>query len=443
MAKSIDTHWLAAQLHNHSIRGIAMDMSALIGAGKIAIGSQLPPVRELADALGVSPATISAAWSQLRRQKVIAGRGRTGMWVYGQQASPRPERFEKIGNFGDAIIADLTLSAPDPALLPDLGEALLYGAQVKNLNSYQRTPIIAELEEQLRKNWPYAAEAFMTSDGGFDGVNLTLQTLIFPGSTVVIESPTAARLLDLLDHIGINIIQVACDEQGPVVEALRQALQHKPAAFIYQPRTHSHTGYSVSPARMAAMAALFVNSPMTMIIEDDGVGEISSHPALSMGAYYPAQTIYVRSYSKAYGPDLRMAALSGSAEIIGKIQSFRNFGAGWSSRILQGALAFLLADEKTHQGIEHARQVYHQRRQWLADALARRGIYVPENDSLCIWLPVPSERYALITMAAHGVAVQPGERFGMKNGHYVRLSISQLQESLIETIAEAVSQIYR
>ncbi|MCG8708604.1 aminotransferase class I/II-fold pyridoxal phosphate-dependent enzyme [Brenneria sp. 4F2] len=443
MAKPIETNWLAQQLNNHSIRGIATDMSALIRGGKIEIGRQLPPVRELAEALGVSPATISAAWSQLRRQKVIAGRGRTGMWVSGQQVTPRPERFEKIGNFGDAIIADLTLSAPDPALLPDLDDALLYGARVKNLNSYQRTSIIPELEAQLREDWPYAAPAFMTSDGGFDGVNLALQTLLFPGSTVVIESPTAARLLDLLDHIGINTIQIECDEQGPVIEALEQALRHKPAAFIYQPRTHSHTGHSVSPSRMAAMAALLADSPMTMIIEDDGVGEISSYPALSMGSYYPAQTVYIRSYSKAYGPDLRMAVLSGSAEVIGKIQSFRNFGAGWSSRILQGALSFLLADRKTQLGIEHARQVYHQRRQWLADALARRGIYVPENDSLCIWLPVPSERYALVTMAAHGVAVQPGERFGTRNGHYVRISISQLQEPLIETIAEAVSQIYR
>ncbi|QTF09835.1 aminotransferase class I/II-fold pyridoxal phosphate-dependent enzyme [Brenneria izadpanahii] len=443
MSKSIDTDWLAEQLHNHSIRGIAMDMSALIRDGKIEIGKQLPSVRELAEALGVSPATISAAWSLLRRQKVIAGRGRTGMWVSGQQTSPRPERFEKIGNFGDTIIADLTLAAPDPDLLPDLSEALLYGAQVKNLNSYQRTPIIPELEARLRQDWPYAAQAFMTSEGGFDGVNLTLQTLIFPGSTVAIESPTAARLLDLLDNIGINAIPVECDEQGPVAEALKQALQHKPAAFIYQPRTHSITGRSVSPSRMKAMAELLADSPMTMIIEDDGVGEISSNPALSMGAYYPAQTIYVRSYSKAYGPDLRMAVLSGSAEVIGKIQSFRNFGAGWSSRILQGALRFLLADEKTQRGIAHARQVYHQRRQWLANALARRGIYVPENDSLCIWLPVPSERYALITLAAHGVAVQPGERFGTKNGQYIRLSVCLLQEELIETVADAISRIYR
>ncbi|MGK2888208.1 MAG: hypothetical protein ACSLEN_01060 [Candidatus Malihini olakiniferum] len=33
--------------------------------------------------MGVSPATISAVWSQLQRQKVIAGRGKTWMWVCG------------------------------------------------------------------------------------------------------------------------------------------------------------------------------------------------------------------------------------------------------------------------------------------------------------------------------------------------------------------------
>ncbi|MGK2888207.1 MAG: hypothetical protein ACSLEN_01055 [Candidatus Malihini olakiniferum] len=44
----------------------------------------------------------------------------------------------------------------------------------------------------MRRHWPYPAEAFITSDGGFDGMYLALQALLFPGSTVAVESPTAA-----------------------------------------------------------------------------------------------------------------------------------------------------------------------------------------------------------------------------------------------------------
>ncbi|MFT8209561.1 MAG: GntR family transcriptional regulator [Symbiopectobacterium sp.] len=60
-------------LTNPTIRGIAMDIAALIREERIAIGSQLPSVRELAEVLGVSLATISASWSQLRRQNRDVG----------------------------------------------------------------------------------------------------------------------------------------------------------------------------------------------------------------------------------------------------------------------------------------------------------------------------------------------------------------------------------
>src|SRR5262245_1795170 len=94
---SLAVDWLAAHLQDRSQRGIAIESSALIRSGAIPVGAQLPPVRVLARALGVSPATVSAAWSELRRFNVIAGRGRTGMRVSGTRAAPHPARFEQIG----------------------------------------------------------------------------------------------------------------------------------------------------------------------------------------------------------------------------------------------------------------------------------------------------------------------------------------------------------
>src|SRR5476651_845097 len=132
LVKTLDAEWFAGHLHDRSMRGIALETAAMIRSGMIEIGAHLPAVRELAQALNVSPATVSAAWGQLRRQKVIAGTGRNGIWVCANIVTPRPVRFESIGNFGDNIIADLTLSAPDPAYLPNLQQALLQGAQASN-----------------------------------------------------------------------------------------------------------------------------------------------------------------------------------------------------------------------------------------------------------------------------------------------------------------------
>lgn len=110
MTKDIKIDWFKSRLSDPSTRGIARDMAHLIRSGEIPIGTRLPSVRDLAESMGVSPATISGAWSQLRRFKVISGRGRNGIWVTGDQASLRPVRFDNYRNISDRIVADLTLA---------------------------------------------------------------------------------------------------------------------------------------------------------------------------------------------------------------------------------------------------------------------------------------------------------------------------------------------
>src|ERR1700684_3300730 len=146
MAETLSSDWLAARLNDRTRRGIATEAGALIRSGAIPVGVKLPPVREIALALGVTPATVSAAWSELRRFKVISGQGRTGMWVCGDKLTPRPQRFEEVGNFG-AHALDLAWPSPDPALLPPLSEALLHGAATAHLNSYERVPILESLQQ--------------------------------------------------------------------------------------------------------------------------------------------------------------------------------------------------------------------------------------------------------------------------------------------------------
>ncbi|WP_457292046.1 hypothetical protein, partial [Pseudomonas azotoformans] len=108
--------------------------------------------------------------------------------------------------------------------------------------------------------------------------------------------------------------------------------------------------------------------------------------------------------------------LSGSRELIKQVISFRNFGAGWSSRILQQALAYLIKDEKTQQGIAHAKAVYAQRRKAMSDALQLRGVHIPHRDGLAMWIPVPSEQFALVTLAARGLRCCPASAVASGRG---------------------------
>lgn len=437
MTPELDLNWLVERISDASVKGIALAAATLIREGKIPVGTQLPSVRSLAEKLGVSPATVSAAWGQLKRQKVLAGKGRSGVWVCGDNLTARPVRFEKIGNYGSAIKADLAMSSPDPQLLPDLRAAMLHGIQSPQLNSYQREPITPALLAAIKLRWPLPAEAFLATDGGFDAMNLIVQTLVSPGEKVVIEDPTATRLLDMLDNVGSEVLPLPCDDQGPLPEQLAGLLQKSPTLFIYQPRTHSATGHSVSQARSEALAQVLAGSS-ALIVEDDGIGELSRWPVWSLGRHFPERTLHVRSFSKAYGPDLRLAVLSASETLVKRIQSYRNFGVSWTSRILQQAVAWMLDDAQTQNSISQAREVYCARRHMLLDALARRGLRLPNRDGLSLCIPVQSEQFAMITLAARGIAVLPGERCRSGNGQFIRVSTSMMQPDLVDSIADAL-----
>lgn len=437
MTTLLDVNWLSARIEEASVKGITATTARLIREGEIPIGTQLPAVRDLAEKLGVSPATVSAAWGELKRHKVIAGKGRSGVWVCGDQVTPRPVRFEKIGHYGSQIKADLAMASPDPDLLPDLRCAMQQGILAPNLNSYQREAIAPALLAAVQGDWPFVAEAFLATDGGYDAMNCIMQTLFSPGDKVVIEDPTATRLLDMLDNVGAEVLPLACDEQGPLPGPLSLLLRQRPVAIIYQPRTHSATGHTLSEARSNELAAV-LSGTTPWIVEDDGIGALSAHPLWSLGRFFPERTLHVRSFSKAYGPDLRLGVLSGPEALVKRIRSWRNFGASWTSRILQQSVAWMLADEGVQKSIAQAREVYRQRRQRLLSALILRGVALPDRDGLSIYLPVQSEQFAMITLAARGIAVLPGERCRSGNGQFVRVSTSMLPEHLVDEVADAL-----
>ncbi|MFJ6321896.1 MULTISPECIES: PLP-dependent aminotransferase family protein [unclassified Rhizobium] len=436
MSENRDATWFAEKLNDRTIRGIALETSALIRAGALPVGTKLPPIRDLAFALGISPATLSEAWSELRRQKIISGRGRNGTRVSGDRFINQPARLASAGHYGDGVL-DLTSAGPDIRLLPKLEAAMAHGASAENLNSYERSRILPELEAAVRKNWPYEPEALLATNGGYNAVYTLINALVMPGASVAIEDPTGMRLLDILEDRGARIIPVRCDEEGPLVSSLEEAMKYRPVAFVFQPRLHSVTGQSVSAARMASLAEVLRDKD-TLIVEDDGVADISAVPRQSMGRLYPDRVIHILSFSKTHGPDLRLAVLSSSRAIIDQIQSYRSFSSGWTSRILQSAAAWLLRDPATEACLDHARNIYEQRRAALIDALDEREVPALHGAGLCAWIPISSEPFAMVTLAARGIAVSPGAKFSILPSNHLRVVTATLSERL-EEVADAIA----
>jgi DNA-binding transcriptional MocR family regulator len=170
----------------------------------------------------------------------------------------------------------------------------------------------------------------------------------------------------------------------------------------------------MSPTRARRLAAV-LRGHDCIVVEDDSSGPISTSGAISLGAWIPDQVLHIRSFSKSHGPDLRIAAISGPAALLGPVRHARAIGQGWTSRLLQRVLAGLLRDDECARRTAAARAEYARRRELVVERLATHGIEVPGTDGLNIWVPVRDEAAAVLRLASQGIAVTPGSPFSVEH----------------------------
>jgi DNA-binding transcriptional MocR family regulator len=433
-----DVELIVGAVDDRSARGLAATVSRLARSGSLAGGMRLPTVRDVAKHLGVSPTTVSEAWQTLAQAGVLETRGRLGSFVLDRPRTDGRQRYRRVAAPA-AIALDLSTGTPDPDLLPDLRPALARVGRRPLTTSYLDDPVLPELDELLRAQWPFAPAGLTVVDGAMDGLDRIASQLVHLGDRVLVENPTFPTLIDLLELLGAEVIGLAVDDEGIVPGALATALGSAPTALLLQPRAHNPLGVSMTRSRAAALAAL-LEPTAVIVVEDDHAGDIAQAGAVSIGSWLPERTVLVRSFSKSHGPDLRLAAVGGRAELVARAKARRLAGPGWSSRLLQAVLVELLTDSGALAGVAAARERYAERRAALVAALGSRGVTTTGTDGINVWVDVRDERHASVTLAAHGIGVAPGTPFCVSAlpVDHVRVTVSALRGS-VDPVADALA----
>lgn len=396
-------------------------------------------MRELAARLGVNPNTVAAAYRTLRERGVIETAGRRGSRV-----RPRPATTARgsIRIDAPAGVRDVGKGNPDPALLPPLGEALAAAArrEAEEPGLYGQAPVDegfarlarAALDADGVPDGPVAV-----TSGSLDAIERVLAAHLRPGDAVAVEDPGWGALLDLVPALGLKPVPVALDDDGPLPGEVERALRDAGArALIVTDRAQNPTGAALGAARAAELRRLLAAHPGVLVIEDDhgyGLVDLPLHPLGGVTDHW----VLVRSVSKAYGPDLRVAALTGDAVTVDRVLGRQRLGPGWVSRLLQRAVAHLW-----ETGAVDARAVaaaYAQRRDALVTALARRGVEAHGRSGMNVWVPVADETGTVARLLHAGWAVAPGARFRMAAGPGVRITVSGLPVADLEPLADAVA----
>lgn len=434
---------ICAAVDDRSARGIAAAVSRLVTTGVLPAGTRLPTVRDVARELGISPTTVSEAWRSLARAGAIQTRGRSGTFVLTPAVPRQRLRYARVTTRPATLPRDFSTGVPDHDLLPHLAEPMRRVGDARLTTSYLDDPVLPALEAVLRERFPFSPERLTVVDGALDAVDrITAGTVRF-GDHVLVENPAFPPVLDLLDQVGAVVVGVPVDGCGLRPQALAEALDaHSPVALYLQPRAHNPTGASMTVDRAGALAVVLGQHPQVLIVEDDHAGDIASAAPVSLGGWLPEQTVHVLSFSKSHGPDLRLAAVGGPAPVINAVTDRRLLGPGWSSRILQAVLVELLTDPATVAGVAHARGEYARRREAMLAALAARGVRATADDGINLWMEVADQQVAMLSLAAHGVAVAPGAPFMVTPlpDDHVRITVGLVRDGfdeLADLLAEA------
>lgn len=417
---------------------IAASVERGVGSGELEPGQVLPPMRELAVFLEVNPNTVAAAYRILRERGVIETGGRRGSRV-----RPRPAGTTRGSIRVEAPpgVRDLGDGNPDPALLPRLGEAFaavaeayahepgLYGGAFVD-------PEFAALARAALDADGVPAGPVAVASGSLDGIERVLAAQLRPGDPVAVEDPGWGGLLDLVPALGMRPLPVALDDEGPLPDALEAALRAGARAVVVTDRAQNPTGAAVSGARADRLRAVLARHPGVLLIEDDHGHAIVDQPLHPL-AGVTDRWAFIRSTAKAYGPDLRVAVLTGDEVTVDRVTGRQRLGPGWVSRLLQRTVVHLWKTGAVDP--DEVAASYARRRDALVRALADRGVEAHGRSGMNVWVPVSDETGAVARLLQAGWAVAPGARFRIDAPQAVRLTVSSLTEADIGPLADAVA----
>ncbi|MCK8678480.1 aminotransferase class I/II-fold pyridoxal phosphate-dependent enzyme [Streptomyces lichenis] len=417
---------------------IAASVERGVADGALEPGQGLPPMRELASRLGVNPNTVAAAYRTLRERGVIETAGRRGSRVRARPATTARGSLRVEPPPGARNLAE---GNPDPALLPPLGDAFAVAARraAEEPVLYGQPPVDEEFGRPARAGMSADGVPdgpLAVTSGTLDAIERVLAVHLRPGDAVAVEDPGWASLLDLVPALGLRPVPVAVDDDGPLPDALEAALAAGARAVVVTARAQNPTGAVVGAERAEALRAILARRPEVLLIEDDHGHAFVDQPLHPLSGS-TGRWVFVRSVAKAYGPDLRVAVLTGDPVTVDRVQGRQHLGPGWVSRLLQRAVAELWRGGAVDPAAVAA--AYGRRRTALVGALARRGVEAHGRSGMNVWVPVPDETGAVARLLQSGWAVAPGARFRLESGPAVRITVSEVEGSEVERLAEAVA----
>ncbi len=431
-----DVHLL---ISGRSAADIADSVRALIERGVLDPGDPLPPVRTLAETLGINRNTAVAAYRQLTQAGVVVTRGRGGTHV-ADRSSVAQEGFA-----ADNVLRDVATGNPDPDLIPDPSRAL---ARVAGRPVLYGEPVIDPSLEHWARTWMSADLAptdlrLTITSGAADAVERLLAQALVRDDAVALEDPCFLTSIHTVRVGGYRAVPVPVDDEGMTVEGLRSALEQGVRAVVCTPRAQNPTGASLSERRAAELRAVLGSHPYVLVIEDDHFSMLSRRPFHSLIGPDHRRWALVRSVSKFLGPDMCLAVTASDPDTAERLAMRLSPGTTWVSHLLQRLVLALVDDPEVAHRIEAAGVHYAARNRAFAERLTALGVPASAGDGLNLWvaLPVPA-RDVSEQLMRRGWLARAGDAFALADApaaRRLRLTVHDLDDADADRLAADIA----
>lgn len=398
---------------------------SFIKKGQITSTQKLPSTRDLSAILNINRITVSKAYDELQTQGWLESYIGRGTFISSHLVDHKPKtlsdsliskalkeagfRIESrnyLDSIPDLIIPELHLDDgyPDPRLSPlkefyrayrnQLTRSGLYdkfGGYSNPSGPYYYRDALSKYLNDTR-NLKTTEKNILSVRGTLMGINLVCNALINPGDIIVSGIPGWKRVDNNFLHAKANHIGINVDENGLVVDELREICKKNKVRMVYVTPHHNYpTTVSLRIDRRLELLRL-ANEYGFIIFEDDYDFDFhyNHRPLFPLAsADQNGMVIYCGSFSKSFSPAFRMGYLVAAENVIEHLAKVRILLDRQGDHILDNAMSELLNDGTVQRYIRKTLPLYEERRDHFCNLLNRElkdavNFTIPEG-GMTVW----------------------------------------------------------
>ena len=470
-------------------RQIAEGIQTALRAGRLTIGQQLPPTRDLAKQLDVNRNTVIAAYDLLVELGVATGQTGRGTFLAGAKSGA--ERADAGSHPDDPWLSAFSRAAQGPGVgslmtiyrvaTSHEGISLAGGypaAELMPVDAFARAmettlrergaevlsygptagygPLRETIAaEMIRKGSPCDAKSILVTNGSQQALELAFRAFVDPGEAVVVEDPTYTGAISALAALGARPVGVPLDDEGLRPDLLELALaRHRPRVLYVQPTFHNPTGRVMSEARRREILAIAARH-RCVIVEDDWAGDLRfagtvlpTLHALDGGKH----VLYLSTFSKKLLPGLRVGWVAAPGPVFDRLLALKQIEDCGTSPLVQAALFEFIAGGAQDDHLARVRRAYQSRSAAMDEAMR---IHFPEgarwtraSGGLFTWVTLPESvdgDELFVAARERGVLVGRGSLFhvGGFGRNTLRLTFSSASEEQIHSGIKVLGELLR